>query len=119
MSTWVVPVDPDTTIASWEALEAWVGDYCRRTKDAPCTGIADRAVPMCLEKRDCHPAVVVTFKDEVQAFFIGGGRPMTVVALWRPESDPSVAPFGGATHLLEDFLSTTNVFLPSGPDNHP
>ena len=119
MSAWVVPVDPATEIESWEALEAWVGDYCRLTHSAPCTGIADRAVPMCLEKRDCHPAVLVPFDQEVQAFFIGGGRPMTVVAVSRPEGYPLDTPFGGSTRLLEAFLSTTNVFLPSGTDNHP
>ena len=82
-------MDADRRAAS---LEAWVADYCRLTKDTPCTGIADRAVPMCLEHRDCHPAVLVPFQDHVQAYFVGGGEPLTVVSVWRPESDPSVAP---------------------------
>ncbi len=119
VSAWTLKTDPGTTIESWDALEAWVQGYCEKTNNTPCTGIADRAVPMCLERRDCHPAVIVPFENDVQAFFIGGGRDMTVVAVWRPEADPSVARFGGARQLLEAFLSTTDVFLPNSPDNHP
>lgn len=119
VSAWTLKTDPGTTIESWQALEAWVQGYCEKTNNTPCTGIAERAVPMCLERRDCHPAVLVPFENDVRAFFIGGGRDMTVVAVWRPESDPSVTRFGGARQLLEAFLSTTNVFLPNSPDNHP
>jgi hypothetical protein len=120
VSAWPVAVDPDTTIGGWAELEAWVEDYCRKTNNAPCTGIHERAVPLCNEKRDCHPGLLVPFKDDVQAFFGGGGSdPMTVVAVWRPESDPSVAQFGGSRRLLEAILTTMNVWLPSGPDNHP
>ena len=119
VSAWTLKTNPETAIESWEALGAWVQGYCEKTSNTPCTGIAERAVPMCLERRDCHPAVIVPFQDDVQAFFIGGGRDMTVVAVWRPESDRSVARFGGSRQLLEAFLSTTNVFPPSGPDNHP
>jgi hypothetical protein len=35
---------------------------------------------------------------------------MVVIAVWRPESHPSVAPFGGARQLLEAFLSTMCVW---------
>ena len=50
---------------------------------------------MCLERRDCHAALLVPFKDSVQAFFSAGiyaADAMTVVAVWRGESDPEVAP---------------------------
>ena len=52
------------------------------------TGIHERAVPLCLEKRDCHPGLLAPFVDNVQAFFTNGseGAPMTVVAIAKLRS---------------------------------
>jgi hypothetical protein len=113
VSAWTVPLDGQA-IESWADVEAWASDYCTRAHDAPCTGIHDRVVPMCIETRDCHPALIVPFKDDVIFFGTGGVLPpgMTVVAVWRGESDPSTAPFGGSRPLLEAFLSTMGVFPP-------
>jgi hypothetical protein len=119
VSAWFVPFDSGTTLDSVEAnLAAWVEDYCRRTGNTPCTGIADRAVPMCLERRDCHAALLVPFKDDVQAFFAGGiydSTAMTVVAVWRGESAPATARYGGSQRLLEAFLSTMQVYPNPNP----
>ncbi len=52
--------------------------------------------------------MLVPFKTEVMAFFGGGiynQEAMTVVTVWRGESDPSVARYGGAQRLLEGYLS--------------
>lgn len=85
MSVWNVPLDPRTSVGSSnDGLEAWVEEYCARSDNAPCTGINDRAVQLCLEKWDCHPGLLVPFKNDVQAFFSGGiydGDAMTVVAV--------------------------------------
>jgi hypothetical protein len=123
VSVWAAPLDPKTREETTAFLEAWVEDYCEATGNAPCTGIADRAVELCLEKRDCHPGLLVPFKDDVQAFFSGGmydADAMTVVAVWRPESDSSVVTYGGAQRLLEGFLSTMKVWPASTPvwDRH-
>ena len=86
---------------------AWVEDYCERSGNSPCDGIADRAVELCLEARDCHPGLLVPFGDDVQAFFSGGiysSNAMTIVAVWESEAAPSVTPYGGAQRLLESFL---------------
>jgi hypothetical protein len=119
ISAWSIPLDPGTTLDGVEAnLAAWVEDYCRRTGNTSCSGIADRAVPMCLERRDCHPALLVPFKSDVQAFFAGGiydPTAMTVVAIWRGESAPAVASYGGSQRLLEAFLSTMQVFPNPNP----
>lgn len=119
ISAWSIPLDPGTTLDGVEAnLAAWVEDYCRRTGNTSCSGIADRAVPMCLERRDCHPALLVPFKSDVQAFFAGGiydPTAMTVVAIWRGESAPAVASYGGSQRLLEAFLSTIQVFPNPNP----
>ena len=134
VSVWEVPLDTvaaysecaglkDTAyrlcVESVDYVLAWVGDYCEASGiAAPCDGIEDRAVELCLEKRDCHPGVLVPFKTEVMAFFGGGiynQEAMTVVTVWRGESDPSVARYGGAQRLLEGFLSTMQVWPASTP----
>ena len=112
VSVWTAPLDPKTREETFAYLEAWVEDYCEATENTPCTGIADRAVELCLETRDCHPGLLVPFKYDVQAFFSGGDYAqdaMTIVAVWRPESDASVVPYGGSQRLLEAFLSTMDV----------
>ena len=134
VSVWEVPLDTvaahsacddlkDTAfrmcVESVDYVLAWVDDYCQASGiSTPCGGIEDRAVELCLEKRDCHPGVMVPFDTEFQAFFSGGiynADAMTVVAVWRGESDRSVARYGGAQRLLEGFLSTMQVWPASTP----
>ena len=73
----------------------------------------------CVSSRwDCHPGLLVPFESAVLAFVNGGiynADAMTVVAVWRGESDPSVAPYGGAQRLLEGFLSTMQVWPAATP----
>ena len=108
-----------TCVESGSFLLAWAEAYCEASDiSTPCGGIEARAVVLCLEKRDCHPGVLVPFESEVQAFFSGGiysQDAMTVVTVWRGESDPSVARYGGAQRLLEGFLSTMQVWPASTP----
>lgn len=118
VSAWAIPLDFDEPMGvesqseSWANVAAWVEDYCQAARESPCTGIAERAVPLCLEVRDCHPGLLVPFEEDVLAFFTGGGVDdnMIVVAVWRGESDPAVAPYGGSQRLLEAFLSTMCVW---------
>jgi hypothetical protein len=121
VSAWTIPLDQATAggINSWSDLKAWVVRYCQQIGGADCGTFPQQAVGLCLEHRDCHPAVLVPEPDEIDSFFIGGGHPMTVVALWRGDADPTVTQYGGGTSLLEAFLSTAGVFVPNGPDNHP
>jgi hypothetical protein len=81
---------------------------------------------MCIEKRDCHAAVIVPFADDVLAFGHGGvlpsgppsrPAPMTIVAVWWGENAPAVSQFGGAKRLLEAFLSTMGVIPPFFPES--
>ena len=118
VSAWSAPLDPSTREESYAYLEGWVEDYCVKSGNSPCTGIAGRAVRLCLEKWDCHPGLLVPFKDDVQAFFSGGdydNEAMTIVAVWRGETTPEVAPYGGAQQLLEDFLTTMQVWPADTP----
>lgn len=119
VAAWAVPLTDPQMNQSWPELEAWVVDYCQKTKNTDCATIHDRAVPLCVEKRDCHPALLVPFADDVQAFGYGGVLPdgkMVVMTVARGETDPNVAPYGGATRLLEAFLSTMNIWPPFYPE---
>ena len=117
VSAWAVPVDADQEMwvdspaESWANVAAWVEDYCQAA-GTPCEGVIDRAVPLCLERRDCHPGLLVPFPEDVQAFFTNGGAgaDMVVVAIWRGRSSPAVASYGGSQRLLEGFLATMCVW---------
>jgi len=119
VSAWSVPLEPGQTIESWGDVEAWATTYCERTGSTECAAIRGRVVPMCIEKRDCHPALLIPFKDDVQAFGAGGVLPegMLVMAVWRGESAAITAPYGGSQRLLEGFLSTMNVWPPAFPES--
>ena len=118
VSAWSVPLDRGARMDSTADLVGWVENYCERSGIAPCDTIADQAVPLCVEARDCHPGLLVPFHNDVQAFFSGGiysDQDMTVVAVWRNESHPTVVPYGGAQRILEAFLSTMQVWPQSTP----
>lgn len=113
VSAWSVALDPGTTLETPAEVEAWVEQYCE-VADPSCTGFNDRAIPLCLEGRDCHPGLLVPFVGDVQAFFPGSTDGtswdrVVVVAIWRDDAEPSVQPYGGAQRLLEAFLSTMGV----------
>ena len=70
---------------------------------------------LCIETRDCHPALLVPFDEGTVAFLAGGNfvHPM-VIAVWREESDPDLVQYGGARALLEAYLRTVEVFPRAG-----
>lgn len=114
VSAWVVPfeqgAEPEQT---WAAVEAWIEAYCPKTDITSCGVIQERAEPLCVEVRDCHPGLLVPFDDSVQAFFFGGvavAGGMTVVSVWWPDGASETARYGGAKRLLEAFIGTMNVW---------
>jgi hypothetical protein len=110
VSAWLVPLDPGTTMQTTADVEAWVEQFCPQTDQPSCTGMHDRAIPLCKEGRDCHPGLLVPFAADVQAFFFDADLDgMVVVAVWVPESAETVAPYGGAQALLKAFLATMEV----------
>ena len=110
VSAWSAPSETPETPAG---VQAWAEQYCQKTANTSCTTIGDRAVPLCNERWDCHPGLLVPFHHDVQAFFTGGNhqQQMVVVAVWRPES-------WNSRELLEAFLSTMDV-CPARPDEAP
>lgn len=116
VSAWDVPLESSVDLDSREQLLTWINDYCTRTGAAGCTGIRDRAVFFCNERRDCHNAYLVSFGDWIGTFAWGGSIDWAVriVAVWRSENDPQVAPYGGTRALLEAFLSTMNIVPAAG-----
>jgi hypothetical protein len=105
VSAWSVAVKPGTKLTSW------IATYCAKNT-RPCTGIQDRATPVYAERWDRHPGILVPFDGDVQAFFMNGDDRVWIVAIWRPESDPSVMEYGGARRLLEAFA--LSLFLGAG-----
>ena len=104
VTAWSFPVAPGTTLPSL------LNGYCR-VNTAPCAGLDERTVPV--ETDDGRPGGLVAFDANTQAFFVNEQRAY-VVAVWRSEEDPSVAPFGGARRLLEGVVSTMSL-LSEGP----
>lgn len=100
-------------------LITWAEQYCEKEGLSPCAGIQERAVDLCIEKWDCHPAVLVPFMEGTAAFLTGGIFPEPqIVAVWRPEAHRDVERFGGARRLLEAYLLTVGV-CPDTGDEHP
>lgn len=116
VSAWSVPLDPGMTLETPADVEAWVEQYCEAA-EFDCERDGDQ-VPLCLEAPDCHPGLLVPFRQGVHAFVADGTDRVLVVAIWRVDSDPSVRPYGGARRLLEAFLSTMDVY-PARPDQIP
>ncbi|MBK8460516.1 MAG: hypothetical protein WAS07_14220 [Micropruina sp.] len=118
VSAWSMPAkDTPETLAG---VAAWVQGYCGLAGYS-CDGL-DRAVPLCNERRDCHPGLLVTFEPEqfVEAFFTGGEHKGQIVGVvvGVPEGHENAATYGGARRLLEGFLSTMDV-CPARPDRTP
>lgn len=113
VSVWPITLDPGQRIDSLEDIEAWAGNFCQQWNEASvCTNIQDRAVPMCLQPPECHPALLVTFAFSTQAFFSGGpydSDTMMVASVWWADDAPATRRWGGSIRLLEAFLSTMQV----------
>ena len=116
VSAWDVPLGSGFDLDSRDQLLTWITDYCTRTGTAGCAGVRDRAVFFCNEFRDCHNAYLVPFADWVGTFAWGGSidGAVRIVAVWRSENEPQVAPYGGGRALLEAFLSTMNIVPATG-----
>ena len=95
---------------SEDQVLVWAEQYCELEGLTPCEGVADRAVHLCIEKWDCHPALLVPFEEGTVAFVAGGIFPEPqVIAVWHAESDPDLEQYGGAQTLLEAYLLTVGV----------
>lgn len=118
VSAWAVPLAPGTAPESRAALRTWVEDYCASSGETPCTGIADAAVELCAQGSTCSVGLLLRYNGSSYAYFTGGSYgtdTVTVVAVWRSETDASVAPYGGARKLLMRFLAPMGVWpSPSG-----
>jgi hypothetical protein len=121
VSVWSVPLETVPEHWGWvphEDLVPWIESYCEATGNTPCSGILSRAVPLCLERWDCHPGLLVPFDDAVQAFFSAGlyeQDQMVVMSVWGNAFDPAVACYGGREALIEAFLSVMAVWPEAVP----
>jgi hypothetical protein len=105
VSAYSLAVTPGTSVATW--LQA----YCPVAEsDSPCTALQSRTVAVSM---DGHAGSLVQFNGDTQAYILVGSR-LYIVGCWRAESDATVAQYGGASRLLEAYLSTIHL-LPGGP----
>ena len=103
VSAWSVAVAQGTSAA------AWIQAYCPKAT-SPCTGIPARTVAVTM---DGHAGSLVTFSDDVEAFFLVHNR-MYIVGEWLTPTDPPVMTYGGGAQLVKNFVSTMHL-LPGGP----
>jgi hypothetical protein len=101
-------------IASREGLAAWFeANQCNDEIDA-CESVSDLAVPMCVGKAACLPAVLMPLSDSTQALFADPETDLvTVVSLGRPDDFPAAARYGGTVQLLKSILTTMDVWDPN------
>jgi hypothetical protein len=93
-------------------LVPWIQNYCELLEqDSPCPDPRELSVPVTM---DGHPGLLVEFVGDTQAFVLVGDT-MYVVAVWRPDADPTTASYGGSARFLRSFLATMHL-LPGGPE---
>jgi len=80
--------------------------------------IADRAIAVYAEPRDRHPGLLVSFAEDVQAFFLSGDR-IYVIASWQPDSHSSVARHGGSIRLVEAMALSMTLGIPAPTTTSP
>lgn len=107
------PAGANADITSREGLAAWAAaNACDEAIDA-CETVPDVAMPMCLGKVACLPAVLVPLSDGTGAYFADPTTGLvTVVSIFRPDNFPAAARYGGSVELLKSILTTMDVWTP-------
>lgn len=110
MTAWSVATEPGTTVDTW--LQAYCPLTMANTDDssAQCATVIGNAAAATM---DGHSGLLVAFPTDTQAFFLVEDR-LYIVAIWRPETDPSVVRYSGTRRLMETAISTMRL-LPGGP----
>lgn len=110
MTAWSVATEPGTTVDAW--LQAYCPLTMVNTGDVAeqCATIIGKAAAATM---DGHAGLLVVFPTDTQGFFLVEDR-LYIVAIWRPETDPSVVRYSGTRRLVETFISTMRL-LPGGP----
>jgi hypothetical protein len=106
VSAWSFVVEPGTT------LESFVQTYCVASAGTSCATRMDAALPVTTLDGDEGVSLAGPNLDS-QVFVLVDDR-VYMVAAWRTDNDPSVAPFGGGRRLVEAFASTLTL-RPDGP----
>ena len=107
------PAGPGADITSHEGLTAWAqANMCDEEIDA-CETVPDVAIPMCLGRVACLPAVLVPLSDSTTAFIADPENGLvTIISIFRPDSLPAAARYGGSVELLKSILTTMDVWTP-------
>jgi hypothetical protein len=108
------PAGSGADVTSREGLTRWFqANSCDDQTDA-CETVPDVAVPMCVGKAACLPAILVPLSDSTQAVFADAETGLvTIVSLGRPDDLPAAARYGGGVQLLKSILTTMDVWAPA------
>ena len=115
LSVWQQAAGSGADVSSRQGLTAWAAaNWCGRAGD-PCTVAvaSDVALPMCLGRAACRPAVLLPLAENIGAFFADPETGLvTVVMLLRHDTFPAAARYGGGVQLLKSILTTMDVWTP-------
>jgi hypothetical protein len=113
LGVWQQPAGSGDDITSREGLAAWFKAHiCDDGIDA-CETVPHVALPMCLGREACLPALLVPLSDSTQAVVADAETgQVTIVSLGRPNDFPAAARYGGAVRLLKSILTTMDVWTP-------
>lgn len=108
-----MPAGAGADVTSREGLAAWAeANGCDDAIDA-CDTVPDVAMPMCVGREACLPAVLVPLSDGTSAYFVDAESGLvTVVSILRPDAFPAAARYGGSVQLLKSILATMDVWPP-------
>jgi hypothetical protein len=110
---WEMAAGSGADITSHQGLTAWAqANVCDEAIDA-CATVPDVAVPMCIARDSCRPAVIVPLSDSTTAFLADTENGVvTIFSLGRRDGFPGAARYGGSVQLLKSILTTMDVFTP-------
>jgi hypothetical protein len=108
-----VPAGPGVDVASREGLAAWAAANACNDAIDDCETVPDVALPMCLGRAACQPAILVPLSDGTTALFANSDTGLlTVVSIFREDDFPAAARYGGSVQLLKSILATMDVWTP-------
>jgi hypothetical protein len=116
LGVWQMTPGSAADVTSREGLAAWFEAHLCDDHIEKCETVPDVAVPMCVGKTACRPAILVPLSDSTQAILGGDIGPkdgqITIVSLGRANAFPAAARYGGSVQLLKSILTTMDVWTP-------
>ena len=112
-AVWQEPAGAGADVATRDGLAAWIEENRCDDQLEDCATVSDVAIPMCVGKTVCGPAILVPLTEGTVAAFVDGepGQ-VTLVTFGRPNRFPAVLRYGGGVQLVKSILETMDVWTP-------